>query len=583
MAQRVVYLGKSAVRTAMGSSVKDIFDRASSGENGFCATESSLKAEKTRRAPDFATYPMALIDDSTVGVKASSDISRLEQLAEIVINEVVDCSNINKDACTLVFATTKGNVGVLGCDIPTPDSPTFLAETAERIARRTGFSTTPIIISNACISGVSATIVAYRMIASGECENAIVVGIDELTNFIVSGFMAFKSVSDEVCRPYDAARKGLSMGEAAAAILLTTDEKLSCGITIDGGCITNDANHISGPSRTGEPLANAINTAMREAGLDASDISFVNAHGTATAYNDDMESKAINIAGLGQTPINSLKPLFGHTLGASGVIEIAMAAEELLRGEILGTQRFETNGTAMPLNVAAENRTIDARHCVKCASGFGGCNAAVVLSTAAYHSVNNNYDNTNNINDIDEVASCQIANGKLVVDGKEILNCNTDFDTFIREIYHQKNEPNLKFFKMDRLSKLGYMGAQYVIGKSSAHAVYEPTDTAIILYNHASSLDTDVQHMRDLAKGEASPATFVYTLPNIVLGEIAISCGVRGETTFFVCANAREEAQVTAYAKYLLTSHRYRNVLFGKCELLGENYNLNIHLLTLKH
>jgi hypothetical protein len=68
-----------------------------------------------------------------------------------------------------------------------------------------------------------------------------------------------------------------------------------------------------------------------------------------------------------------------------------------------------------------------------------------------------------------------------------------------------------------------------------------------------------------------------------VLGEIAISCGVRGETTFFVCANAREEAQVAAYAKYLLTSHRYRNVLFGKCELLGENYNLNIHLLTLKH
>ena len=172
--------------------------------------------------------------------------------------------------------------------------------------------------------------------------------------------------------------------------------------------------------------------------------------------------------------------------------------------------------------------------------------------------------------------------GRLIVDGKEILHSDANFDGFIREVYHLRNEPNLKFFKMDRLSKMGYMAAQYLIGKTSAHAVSDAEQTAIILYNHAASLDTDVQHVRDMEQGAASPATFVYTLPNIVLGEIAISCGVRGETTFFICANADEVKRVEQYAHLLLTTKRYERVLFGECELLGEAYNLDIQLLTLK-
>ena len=149
------------------------------------------------------------------------------------------------------------------------------------------------MISNACISGVSAIVVASRLIRSGEYDHVFVAGFDLLCDFIVSGFNAFKSVSPVLCRPYDAARDGLTLGEAGGAVLLTADRGLSAtGVTVAGGGISNDANHISAPSRTGDGLAFAIRAALREASLGAAAIGMVNPHGTATLYNDEMESRA---------------------------------------------------------------------------------------------------------------------------------------------------------------------------------------------------------------------------------------------------------------------------------------------------
>lgn len=141
-------------------------------------------------------------------------------------------------------------------------------------------------------------------------------GFDLLSDFIVSGFNAFKSVSPTLCRPYDAARDGLTLGEACGAVLLTRDRRLSgTGVSVAGGGISNDANHISAPSRTGDGLWYAIRAALAEAGTGAGEVGLVNTHGTATAYNDEMESKALHLAGLCGVPCNSLKPYFGHTLG----------------------------------------------------------------------------------------------------------------------------------------------------------------------------------------------------------------------------------------------------------------------------
>lgn len=221
------------------------------------------------------------------------------------------------------------------------------------------------------------------MIENGIYRKVIVAGGDLLSHFITSGFLSFRSLSSRPCRPYDSNRDGLNLGEACGAVLLST-EKTPNSIILSGGAISNDANHISGPSRTGDGLFFAIRQAMQEAGTALQNISFVNAHGTATVYNDEMESKALTLAHLEQVPTHSLKPYFGHTLGASGIIESIVCMHELKQGILFGTPGYETPGVPMPIPVYATHQHIPMKHCVKTASGFGGCNAAIVLSLPEY-------------------------------------------------------------------------------------------------------------------------------------------------------------------------------------------------------
>ena len=142
-----------------------------------------------------------------------------------------------------------------------------------------------------------------------------------------------------------AARDGLNLGEACGAVLLSS-EGTEEHVILSGGAVSNDANHISGPSRTGDGLYFAIRQAMQEAGTAPQDISFVNAHGTATVYNDEMESKALTLAHLEQVPVHSLKPYFGHTLGASGIIESIVCMHELKQGILFGTPGYENAGSS---------------------------------------------------------------------------------------------------------------------------------------------------------------------------------------------------------------------------------------------
>ena len=221
----------------------------------------------------------------------------LEALLITQIHEVLNKSrlSLDTDRVQLIISTTKGNVGLLEGNTDNLPQDAFLYETAKKIGGYFNASKSPVVISNACISGVSAAVVGRRMILAGECDHAVVAGCDLLNDFITSGFASFKSISDEVCRPYDAARKGLNLGEACACYLLTSDKNKAQApyIRLTGGSVTNDANHISGPSRTGDGLYYAIRNAMEEAGIDASEVGFVNTHGTATAYNDEMESSSL--------------------------------------------------------------------------------------------------------------------------------------------------------------------------------------------------------------------------------------------------------------------------------------------------
>lgn len=502
-----------------------------------------------------------------------SDYPRLEQLFILAVQEILLQSGISLQDpdCALLISTTKGNVDLLSewaeqNFANEPDSPVFLWKMGERIGDYFKTSNKVEVISNACISGVSALIVAKRWIETGRCKRVVVAGGDILSHFITSGFISFKSISEKRCRPYDSQRDGLNLGEACGAILLECQGDTN-DIVLSGGAISNDANHISGPSRTGDGLALAIHQAMKEAGVTAEDISFINAHGTATVYNDEMESKAIHLAGLSSIPVNSLKPYLGHTLGASGIIETILCVEQLKERTLYGTLGYESIGVPMPIIVSAAHRTIPMKCCIKTASGFGGCNAALVLSLPAHQKQAEVYE----IQHASITSVVTIQPGVVTLRGETIFNSSeTGFASFIREAYKHLGENNMKFYKMDDLCKLGYVAAGYLLKETD----YKPEETGIILANAASSLDTDCKHQAIISKdgdGAASPATFVYTLPNVVLGEICIRHKIKGENTFFV-GQHYDSASLIDYASIVMAKGKLKTCIVGWCELLQGHY-----------
>ncbi|MCK7560107.1 beta-ketoacyl synthase [Chitinophaga sedimenti] len=311
-----------------------------------------------------------------------SGYTKFEQLCVLSIQNALSQTSIpvGDQRTAFILSTTKGNIERIA-DKTAPPSALQLFPAAQKIAAHVGITTQPLVISNACISGLLALIVGQRLIRSGQYDQVIVTGADVFTQFVLSGFQSFLAVSNEPCRPFDAARNGISLGEAAATVILTADERLSRGIVLGEGASSNDANHISGPSRTGEELAGAVLKAIQLSKLTTNDIGFVSAHGTATLYNDEMEAKAFNFAGLQETPVNSLKGYYGHTLGAAGLVEAIIGMQALQQDVVLPTKGYSEHGVPVPLNVShGEPQTRNMRHFLKTTSGFGGCNAAMVFS-----------------------------------------------------------------------------------------------------------------------------------------------------------------------------------------------------------
>ena len=283
-----------------------------------------------------------------------------------------------------VFATTKGNIGLLdeAAEVSAvPVSRLSLAASAQAVARHFGNLATPVVVSNACISGVAALLVAQRLLASGQYDAAVVAGADTVSQFVLAGFQAFQALSGGPCKPFSADRDGINLGEAAATIVLTAQPPAAGPVVrLAGGAISNDANHISGPSRTGAELAQAIGQALAEAGLTAADVDFISAHGTATPYNDAMEAKAFALSKIQTKPVHSIKGALGHTLGAAGLVESVLSVLALMEGCLLPTAGYSQPMQPEALAIATTTQPADLRVGLKTASGFGGCNGALVFA-----------------------------------------------------------------------------------------------------------------------------------------------------------------------------------------------------------
>lgn len=474
--------------------------------------------------------------------------TRLEQLC-------IDCAEVALQQCGIdpskrtvfILSTTKGNIELLQPKYEIEAiSPAY---SGKRIAEYFGNQATPIVVSNACTSGVCAQITAMRLLQTGMFDYAVVIGVDLLSAFIISGFNSLKALSDEPCRPYDKDRKGLNLGEAVACMVVSRKPVSGC-VSMISGNICNDANHISGPSRTGEGSMRVLKSVVKN--FDTDNIAVINAHGTSTLYNDEMESIAIERAGLADIPVNSLKSIFGHTLGAAGILESLLTIRALKDGIILPTRNFNQSGVSRAIKVSNEIRTTDKKAFIKLMSGFGGCNAAILYS-------------------LEQPASIQPQQSiNIKTIAHQTLNSETDN---LETTYREQVDNYPKFFKMDKLSRAGFVATELIAKKAEIHE-----DCAVVIFTSTGSLANDLNYQRTI-NDFPSPALFVYTLPNIVTGEIAIRHHLQTETSCYLLPS-EDWNLMQQIVESTAVANNCSQVLYGWLEAYDDHYYAKMKLVV---
>ena len=370
---KVFFAGYNIV-TALGLSIEENISQILKDQTGVKICEN----------PEWTTEPtpLSVVDRKPIENQIEGKYTLFEKFLIYSITESLK-SNIDFDITSketlIIISTTKGNIELLDESKASQydKNRIHLWSSAQVVADYFKNPNQVVVVSNACISGVQALIAGMREIKAGRYKNVVVAGADVLSHFVVSGFQSFKSLSPEPCRPFDKDRVGLSLGEGAACILLTQNSEIahSSKIIFSSGATANDANHISGPSRTAEGQYYA----MKRARVETENIDFISAHGTATPYNDDMESIALKRHGLENIPVNSFKGYFGHTLGAAGLIESALSIYSLQNNRLFKTLGFQNLGTVEPINVVKEHQEKEIKTVLKLGSGFGGSNAALII------------------------------------------------------------------------------------------------------------------------------------------------------------------------------------------------------------
>lgn len=373
---REVYITETNCITPLGFDVQSNIEAILRGDSGIQLHEDASLMPN----PFYAS----IIDDEKINsafAKISTDkkYTRLEKLMILVLEPIIKNSGIELNSKTaFILSTTKGNVTALKNDSEESFNSAHLDVLAQNVADFFQFKTQPIVVSNACVSGILAVSVAKRMIQSELYDNVFVIAGDEVSEFVLSGFNSFQAMSDSPCKPYSKNRTGVSLGEATAAVLISAEAK-NAKIKVIGDSSINDANHISGPSRTGEGLFRSIQNALKEAQIEVDKIDYISAHGTATPFNDEMEAIALNRLGLQNVPINSLKGFYGHTLGASGLLETVIGIESVNQNILFESKGFDEIGVSEAINIIEKNEEANITYFLKTASGFGGCNTAVVF------------------------------------------------------------------------------------------------------------------------------------------------------------------------------------------------------------
>ena len=519
-------------------------------------SEENYQAVKEGKSAIRAYAPMtAGIPNGFVASLLSSDF---EELAFRSAQKAIDASGINVSSTRTVFilSSTKGAIEKLG---QTDDDKLYLGNIAQRIATRLGIQLSPIVVCNACISGLAAMILASRLLVSKKYDYAVVCGADCPNRFIISGFQSLNAMSAFSCQPFDIERQGLNLGEAAATVVLgreITTKSVNNGCRkqvwqIGHGYIKNDAYHISAPSKTAEGLYEALLKTMN--GIDKRNIAFINAHGTATLFNDQMEAIAIHRAELQDIPVNALKGYVGHTLGAAGIMETILCMKAVDDHTVLGTRGYEEVGVSGRIQLSSKHHSTIKTSFIKQLSGFGGCNATlyaqyVGVKPQEFSDSKTNGGGSANISySVKKKHRVHITPQGVWLDGKVFaIDKEGKQSSLLTALYKQIIGNYPKYYKMDGLCRLGFVASELLLKAERDEGSFtEDTNKtrAIVFFNRSSSIASDKKYLASIAEKDnyfPSPSVFVYTLPNIVTGEIAIRNGYHGETSFYILPHKNE-------------------------------------------
>lgn len=527
----MAYIIADNIISPLGETSEDNYLSVKSGRSGIRAYESG-----TCNIPEGFNASLLFEDFETLALKSAQKAIGNAQL------------ELKGKRTAFILSSTKGNI----------EENISLADSAQRIASQLGIDSKPIVVCNACISGLSALILGNRLIDSGLYDAAIVCGCDTPRQFILSGFQSLKALSPEPCRPFDMERMGLNLGEAAATLILSKNPLQGNSWRMGDGFIRNDAFHISTPSKTADGLylslqrtlesfTKEISSACEQIDMKAH-LAFINAHGTATLFNDQMESVAIGRAGLSDLPANAYKSFWGHTMGAAGILETIISMKAIDDDTILGTRGFSELGVSGKMNICAENRPTDKKGFIKMLSGFGGCNATIWaakcperenIALSQKEQLHREFTTTHTIRITPEEV---ILDQRKIWEGKEELGEQEgrEHHSLLTSLYKQMIGDYPKFYKMDGLSRLGFVASEILLNAEKGETEEE---RAIIFFNHSSSIASDRNYKESIKDKDnyfPSPSIFVYTLPNIVTGEIAIRNHFHGETSFFILPDKDE-------------------------------------------
>ncbi|MCK5681426.1 beta-ketoacyl-[acyl-carrier-protein] synthase family protein [bacterium] len=326
------------------------------------------------------------------------DANRLPQLLQKLFKSLPDSL---PESCSLIGSTLKGAIDLqekVWRDPLRPSTNYSAPETtlplpcaaANLVAKHFSLSHPGLTINGACASSTIALGRAASRIAAGFDDCTLVWAAEIVSEFVFSGFASLKALTPDVCRPFDQQRNGLILGEAAAALLLMSatrakKEGLTPLAKIGGWGVANDALHLTAPAQDGRGLLSACRRALTRAALRPEDISAINAHGTATIHNDQMEISAFTElfsqrSPQNKIPIHSVKGALGHTLGAAGALEATIAIDTLHEQRLPPTIGLVNPEIEIHHQVSPNPMPFSGDHLLLTNSGFGGVNAALILS-----------------------------------------------------------------------------------------------------------------------------------------------------------------------------------------------------------